>query len=715
MNNDQDVFLKELLADFRIEAFEHILAIEDGLLSLEKNKTGEEEKLIIERIFRETHSLKGAARAVNLLDIERLCMCMESIFNSLKKGETRLSLPMFDTFYSALDTLKILLNDFEKKDNGRKNTNLSQIISNLEYVHKSALNHSTAEKDYEKNKVPEKTLMYNNSSEDRPMEKDAETIRIDPKKLINILNQAEEFVVFKSKLEYYKSKLYSISNKTRDESIFPLIDDFTRFQRVFNRMIDELTLDIKSSLLFPFSSLLSIYPKIVRDLSKEYSKDIEITIKGDNIEIDRRILEEIKDPLTHLIRNSIDHGIETPEKRKAKGKSSQGKIIIDISRESSTKVLLKVFDDGAGIDKEKIIKSAIKNSIIDSDSSQTLTENEIFSLIFNSGISSRDFVTDISGRGLGMAIVAEKVSKLGGNIDIQSKKDVGTTFIISLPKILSTFRGIRISVGDQYFAIPSANLEKAIRIKKSDISSVGSKRVISHSGESIAFVNMNDALGIGGEKPNKNFDSYVNVLILTNFQKKIAFAVDKVYNEQEGIVKELGPQLLKVNKISGVIVLGNGKLAPIIDVNELIESTSKSRSFSEISDERSSLQKDELEKKKILVVEDSITVRAMLRNFIESSGYYVKTAVDGLDAYNILQNETFDLVVSDIEMPRMNGFELTYKLRELAQHADLPIVLVTALESIDDQRRGLEAGANAYIVKGSFKNSNLIETIKRLI
>jgi len=684
-------------------------------LSLEKENTEETNKQTIEKIFRETHSLKGAARAVNLLDIEKLCMCMESLFNSLKKGDAEFSAQMFDTLYSALDTLKILLANFDNEESGVKSTNLSQIISNLEYIHKSALNHFLEKTELGKQNVTKKTTsIIVDSPEERPLEKEVETIRIDPKKLITILNHAEEFVAFKSKLEHYKSELYSISNKLHDDSILPLIDDFTRFQRLANRMVDDLTLEIKSSLLFPFSSLLGIYPKLVRDLSKEYCKDIAITIKGDSIEIDRRILEEIKDPITHLIRNCIDHGIETPEKRKSKGKSSQGKIEIDISRESNKKITLKIFDDGAGIDKERVIQSALKNGAIDSESAKTLTERDVLSLIFNSGVSSKDFVTDISGRGLGMAIVAEKVSNLGGTIEIQSTQDKGTSFIINLPQILSTFRGILIMVGEQRFIIPSTSLEKAIRVKRGEVTTVGSKKAISYSGESLAFINMNEALGIGGERPNKHQDTFINILILTNFQKKIAFAVDDVFNEHEGIVKALGPQLLKVNKISGVTVLGNGQLAPIIDVNELIESSIKSRTYSDISDEGSSL-KDETEKKKILVAEDSITVRAMLRNFIESSGYYVKTAVDGMDAFNILQSETFDLIVSDIEMPRMNGFELTSKIRKISQYSDLPIILVTALDSVDDQRRGMEAGANAYIVKGSFKNSNLIDTIKRLI
>ncbi|MEN6619166.1 MAG: response regulator [Rikenellaceae bacterium] len=714
MNNDQEEFLKELLADFKIEAYEHYQSIVSGLLYLEKESDGENSKSMIEQIFREAHSLKGAARAVNLLDIEKLCVVMESLFNSIKKGEVRLTTPLFDALYSALDILKFFLDNFDNRENTGLSSNFNQIIKNLEFIHKSTLSQiiisSTGE--YEMQKTQMGIEPHVGSSQERPVERDSETIRISSKKLVNILNQAENFVTFKSTLEYFKNELSSINSRIHEENLEHVINNLINFQLVANRMINDLTLDIKSSLLLPFSSLLNLFPKIVRDLSKEYLKKISITILGENTVIDRRILEEIKDPLVHLIRNCIDHGIETPEERRIKGKSAEGKIEIVISQEPNRKISIKVADDGAGIDRDKIIQSSVKNGIIDSESAKNLSEREIYSLIFNSGVSSRDYITDISGRGLGMAIVAEKVAKLGGTIELSSAKDKGSTFIIKLPQVLSIFRGILVISDAQAFIIPSVSLEKTLRIKQSDISYIGSKRAILYSGESVGLVHLSEALGSGKKLSGRNNDSYINILILSNSQKKMAFAVDEIIEEQEGIVKELGSQLLKVNKIAGVTVLGDGKVVPIIEVNELIESISKSRHN---PDELNENLKEDSEKKKILIAEDSITVRTMLRNFIENSGYIARTAVDGVEAYNILQTEDFDLVVTDIEMPGMNGFELTAKLREQSKHSDLPIILVTALESIDDQRKGMEMGANAYIVKGSFEKSNLLETIKRLI
>jgi two-component system chemotaxis sensor kinase CheA len=488
-----------------------------------------------------------------------------------------------------------------------------------------------------------------------------------------------------------------------------------QFQHISGRMIDELLYGIKTALLFPFSSMLNIFPKLVRDLSKEYSKDIEIKIIGDSIEIDRRILEELKDPLIHLIRNSIDHGIENVNERIAKGKLPKGIIEIKIVQNIDRKIELQIRDDGGGIDKTKIINSALKMGIYKQNEIEKLSDNEIHSLIFSSGISTSPFITTISGRGLGMAIVAEKVNKLGGSIDLQTIKDQGTTFIITLPQTLATFRGVMINTADQHFIIPSFAVEKVLRIKNTDIKTVESHKTLCYNGETLGLSVLSDVLKISKAIIKTKESDYFQVLLLNSSQKKIAFIVDQILGEQEGIVKDLGTQLSYVRNIAGATILGSGKVVPILHPAELIETASNTNYSFEKIYESSSSTEEFVNQKNILVAEDSITIRTLLRNFIENAGFNVKTAVDGMEAYDFFLNEHFDLVVSDVEMPRMNGFELTAKIREDKKHSDLPIILVTALETADDKQRGMEVGANAYIVKSSFEKSNLIDTIQRLI
>jgi two-component system chemotaxis sensor kinase CheA len=519
-----------------------------------------------------------------------------------------------------------------------------------------------------------------------------------------------------SKTQYSKNQIIlDENNRNKHESeLLKVCKEMIQFQHVSSRVIDELLHDIKTTLLLPFSSMLGIFPKIVRDLSKEYSKDIDIEIVGESIEIDRRILEELKDPLIHLIRNSIDHGIESSSEREKKGKLAKGKIEIRIIQNIDRKIELHLTDDGVGLDRAKIINSAIKSGIITSNDANKLSDKEVNMLIFHSGVSTSQFITTISGRGLGMAIVAEKVNNLGGSIEIETTKDQGTTFILSLPQTLSTFRGVLIKTADQHFIIPSSAVERAIRVQYSDVNTVKSSKTIKYKNEIIAMALLSDVLKITTAKKKPNIDEYIHLLILTVSQKKIAFAVDEILGEQDGIVKNLGAQLSHVNNVAGTTILGNGKVVPILHPFELMDSASKTNSTTDYVFESKSTA-EIVKQKRILVAEDSITIRTLIRNFIENAGFYVKTTVDGLEAFEVLQQEDFDLVVSDVEMPRMNGFELTTKIREDKKHADIPVILVTALETDYDKQRGMEAGANAYIVKSSFEKSNLVETINRLI
>ena len=771
MDKDQENFLNELLNDFKIEAAEHLQAIIDGLIMLEKNKDIFSQKTAIENIFREVHSLKGAASAVNLSDIEKLCMGMEDVFNNLKKGNSRLIPPLFDTFYKATDLLKLLLNDLN--NNVKKGSyNLMQILKNMEFAHKNSII-PQQEKNSEENqitpiRIKNEDFAENNSIEIEKTETDntenkeglinnqnsvneiSKTVRISTEKLNKLLQQSEELITIKTTFDFFTKELQNINyqhnlwnknvykdaesiiksttedikdflstinsfNKKHQDDLLKLTKNMLQFQHISGRMIDELLYGIKTALLFPFSSMLNIFPKLVRDLSKEYSKDIEIKIIGDSIEIDRRILEELKDPLIHLIRNSIDHGIENVNERIAKGKLPKGIIEIKIVQNIDRKIELQIRDDGGGIDKTKIINSALKMGIYKQNEIEKLSDNEIHSLIFSSGISTSPFITTISGRGLGMAIVAEKVNKLGGSIDLQTIKDQGTTFIITLPQTLATFRGVMINTADQHFIIPSFAVEKVFRIKNTDIKTVESHKTLCYNGETLGLSVLSDVLKISKAIIKTKESDYFQVLLLNSSQKKIAFIVDQILGEQEGIVKDLGTQLSYVRNIAGATILGSGKVVPILHPAELIETASNTNYSFEKIYESSSSTEEFVNQKNILVAEDSITIRTLLRNFIENAGFNVKTAVDGMEAYDFFLNEHFDLVVSDVEMPRMNGFELTAKIREDKKHSDLPIILVTALETADDKQRGMEVGANAYIVKSSFEKSNLIDTIQRLI
>ncbi len=719
---DNESFLKELLNDFKIEALEHYDSIVKGLIDLENTGTPEKKQEIIERIFRNTHSLKGAARAVNLSEIERLCSTLETIFGHLKKGEIAVTSQLLDSMHKSVDVLKVLIDNLN--DTGKNiQVSANSTIKNLEYLLKLSLQQTKDQKQEQEATIEKERILKEESeiSENTSSEKEAErhdlySVRIPTGHLHQILAESEDFIAVKTTLDYYRKNLENIYVKYKDDDLYKLIKDLIAFQTVSSRMIDDLIINIRETLLSNFSTLLKVIPKMVRDLSKEYSKEITLNIRGEETEIDRRILEELKDPLIHIIRNCIDHGIETPQERVDIGKEIKGKIDIKIEKLIDRKVRITITDDGAGINFANVIQSAEKNGLLIGSDPKTLSKEEIISLIFKSGVSSRKFVTDISGRGLGMSIVAEKIADLGGSIEVSTEQGKWTKFVLVLPQTISTFRGILIESENVNLMVPSLYVDKAVRVTKDNIGNIGDKSVIKcNNGETLGVVRLSRILGISGNVVKKDQDEFIRLLILTNNNKRVAFIVDNIWGEYEGIVKDMGPQLQYIRNIAGVTIIENGKVIPVLNVSELIDSSSEGTESYEPTQNLKNQSEKESKEKKILIVEDSITVRTMLKHFVENAGYNVTTAVDGLDGFNKFSSEEYDMIISDIEMPRMNGFELTKRVRDAKNHSDIPVILVTALETPTDMKMGMDAGADAYIVKSSFEKSNLLQTIQRFI
>lgn len=768
MNKEKDDFLKELLNDFKVEAAEHVQAIMSGLLDLEKDLQNPQAQSIIETVFRATHSMKGAARAVNLMQIERLCMSLEGVFHDFKNNKLQPAPEMFELFFQVADTLSLMVKELDTAHRTVSENNINQLGNKLKSLSQKktdapaeVFSPVAAKKETTDASAEKKKSLTNQpkegekaKAEPEPVQSakkapENETIRVSTAKLYDNLHMAEELIAFKSGLRHYSGQLQQTSAqlnrwrrkyeerlgqadktkeseewemllkegeqlKNHESSFVHLAKSFEQLHRTSGRTIDDLILSIKKTMMQPFSSLFMVVPRIVRDLSKEYNKPVNLDMQGAEIEIDRRILEALKDPLIHLIRNCIDHGLETPETRKKHHKSETGQLQLSVYSDTDQKVKIDIRDDGAGINREKLIHAAVKAGIMKAEDVESMSDDELNKLIFASGISTSPFITDVSGRGLGMAIVAEKIAGIGGTIDIKSKPLAGTTFTITLPRTLATFRGILVKASGSLFLIPTTSIIKAVKITADNITTVESKNTLRLQNESIGLVSLASVLGLPKRHVGKS-PSSMQGLLLEHALKKLIFIVDEVLGEHEGLVKELGPQLKHINNIAGAILLGDGKIVPVLQIAELIAAAS-GKALSEDLEEAFSPKKQTKEEPiQVLVAEDSITVRNMLRNYLDSAGFAVQTAVDGLDAYERLQSDSFDIVVSDVEMPRMNGFELTSKIKNDLQLNYLPVILVTALESADDRRRGMDAGANAYIVKSDFEKSNLIDTIQRLI
>ncbi len=750
MGKKEEEFLKKLILTFRAEAEEHIQTLSDGFLDLEKTEHRERQKEILEIIFREVHSLKGAARAVNLTVIESVCQSLESIFFAAKKDQLVISVDWFDLFHETVDEIKTLVRSLGSSRPAEANARILNLKEELE----SKLQKGNSVSPEEKREKVQEVKAPREAPAAEPAAPN--TIRIPTAKLDAILLQAEEMLGIKLTLTQRAADLRELARgflerkrkmakihsafkmAVQSKALSPMkkITEFIEQEnlqietlhnqlslltksaeqdcRSIGGILENVLGDIKQALMLPFHSLLDIYPKLVRDLSRDMNKSIRLVVQGGDIEIDRKILEEIKDPVTHLIRNAIDHGFEKTEERIQKNKPPEGTLKIQILQTEGNKIEISISDDGKGIETKKIRAAAIQSGMMSVEQAEKLKESEALSLIFQSGFSTSAMITDISGRGLGLAIVREKVEKLGGHIFVETHPGQGTAFHMVLPLTLATFRGVLVRIAERFFVVPTVYVERVMSVQRNEIKTVENRQTIPFEGSAISMMRLSEVLGLGSEFEKIEAEKYP-AIILSAVEKRAAFLVDEILDEREVLVKNLGRHLTRVPTIAGLSLLGSGKSVPILHVPDLMNSAVKvSEKFSFPAQAQ---KKPEVPKKKksILIAEDSITARSLLKNILETAGYQVTAAVDGVDALTQFRAGVFDLVISDVEMPRMSGFDLIAKIRSDKKNGDLPMILVTALDSREDRERGMAVGANAYIVKSSFDQSNLLEVIKRFL
>jgi two-component system chemotaxis sensor kinase CheA len=766
MPSNDDALLKRLLVTFKVEAQEHIQGIDSGLVELEKASAGEARAGILDATFRHAHSLKGAARAVNVTDIEMICQSLEGVFAALKRQEIAPSPELFDLLHRNADALGSLLGFINAGPTASAKPSVAGLIRSLQGVltgKAPAQPREPAEAPPAAASSPPEAVR--SGAEEKPS--GSTTVRVSTAKLDAVLLQAEELLFAKQVSAQHAVKLRTVQDgpsqwrkkwaklrpdvrliqqslagrEVRDggtaagpqlariveflewdrdfvEALQAELTDLTeaasRDQRVVGTMVDNLLDEMKKIVMQPFSTLLDLFPRLVRELSREQGKEVELSIQGGDVEIDRRILEEMKDPLIHLVRNCLDHGIETPAERARLGKQPRARVTMIISARDGSNVELVIADDGRGIDAGKVKAAAGKLRLLSPERAESLGDKEALAFIFQAGISTTPIITDISGRGLGLAIVKEKVEKLNGTLSVETEAARGTSFRIILPLTLARFHGVLVRVGEHLFVVPTSSVERVARVAKEDVKTVENRETISVKGQAVSLVRLQEALDLATTVAAGGQPDVLPTVVLTSANQRIAFVVDEVLQEQEVLVKTLGKQLVRVRNIAGATVLGTGEVVPILNVPDLIASAIRT-SGTAIHAAAVPTEEGEKRRKSVLVAEDSITSRTLLKNILETAGYQVETAVDGVEALTKLRSGKFDLVVSDVDMPRMNGFALTAKIRADKKFLELPVILVTALDSREDREHGIDVGANAYIVKGSFDQSNLLEIIRRSI
>jgi two-component system chemotaxis sensor kinase CheA len=477
-------------------------------------------------------------------------------------------------------------------------------------------------------------------------------------------------------------------------------------------VIDELEQEIKRVRMLPLATITGAFGRMVRDLAQESEKEAMLQIIGSETELDKRVLEQIKDPLIHLLRNAVDHGVESPKRREAMGKPSIGTITLT-AEQLGKDVVICVTDDGGGLDLESVRQVVVRRSGVDA---QALSDEDLKESIFNVGISTSPIITDISGRGVGLDVVRRNVEALHGRIDVESTPGTGTTFTLTLPLTLTSSRGLLVQVSDQMFAIPHNAIEHIMYVNHQNVSPLEGHDTVLYNGRPLTLVRLGDVLEI--PRGDGQIDSSrIPVVVLAAAERRMAFAVESLAGEQEVVIKGLGKQLSRVGGIAGATVMGNGEVVLILNVADLIKLGLRGERRSVLAALAKAAPAVEVRtQRQILIVDDSITTRTLEKNILEAAGYAVQLATDGQEALTaIAAGGVPDLIVSDVVMPRLDGFGLTQHIKEDPRTADVPVILVTSLDSPEDKARGIEVGADAYITKSSFDQNNLLETIEQLI
>ena len=512
-----------------------------------------------------------------------------------------------------------------------------------------------------------------------------------------------------SKLEELigRSENANASLLTELERLAHQLNESTMRVATTTRRLEE---DVMSVRMRPVSALFNTFPRAVRDMSRDLGRPTNLTIEGGDTELDRKVVEAIRDPLLHLVRNAVGHGIEPQDERARLGKDPEGAVRL-AAWQQGDQVFVEISDDGKGIDPPAVREAAVAKGLIDRPTAESLSKADCLRLIFEPGFSTSEAVTDISGRGVGMDVVKASVEDLNGEVRVESTLGAGTTITLVLPLTLAISRALLLTSNEMTMAIPTVAVDSTVKVRPDDIKSVEGKEAIIVRDATVPILRLSRLLGLDPSHLPSSEDA-LNVVIIAYAQQKFGFIVDELIGEQEIVVKPLGAPLKRVKNVAGAAILGSGDVVVVLHVPD-IAALAKATVLKQTIRERAETETSPA-RKRALIVEDSLTARELERSMFEAAGYEVETAADGLEGLEKLSSQTVDLIVTDVQMPRMDGFEMTSRLKADDRYRDIPVIIVTSRADEADRKRGLEAGADAYFVKSSLSQSDLIECAQRL-
>ena len=547
-----------------------------------------------------------------------------------------------------------------------------------------------AQKTTESKKAPEKQ-----TQSPAPKERKSsieQTIRVDVKRLDDLMNLIGELVLSKNRL----LKIYDDVEERYEGEQF--LEELNQVVSSVSLVTTDLQIAVMKTRMLPIGKVFNKFPRMVRDLSRELHKEIDLIISGEETELDKSIVEEIGDPLVHIIRNSCDHGIELPQERVAKGKPPKGTVQLKAYNEGNH-IIIEIIDDGKGLDTDMLKMKAVEKGIISEKDADQMSDKEAFMLIFKPGFSTASQVTNVSGRGVGMDVVRSNIEKLNGIIEIDSEIDKGTTLKLKIPLTLAIIQSLLVSVQEEYYAIPLASVLETVRITPDEIQSVEGRSVLRLRNEVLSLVHLADLFDV---ERVFNMGEHAYVVIIGIAETKIGLIVDSLVGQEEVVIKSLGEYLKGIEGIAGATIRGDGRVTLIVDVGALMDmAKSVKSSMQNLEDSMRKTEKTSPADYNILIIDDSKTDRAIMKKALEPLGVSVTEASNGIEALNLMKDSSrsFDAALVDIEMPRMDGYTLASEIRKFNKFKMVPLIAVTSRTSRSDRMRGVEVGMTEYITK----------------
>ncbi|CAM2905716.1 MULTISPECIES: hybrid sensor histidine kinase/response regulator [Pseudomonas] len=744
-----------LLELFSLEADAQTQVLSAGLLALERNPTQADQ---LEACMRAAHSLKGAARIVGVDAGVSVAHVMEDCLVSAQENRLYLQPEHIDALLQGTDLLMRIAtpgNDVGSADIDayvalmERLLDPSQPTVRVEPAPAPTPAPAPVIEELSPEPEPAPAVMPSAPRQNKPMTEGGERVlRVTAERLNSLLDLSSKSLVETQRLKPYLASMQRLkriqSNSARaletlDGQLRALdlsleaqeaLADTRRLLSEAQALLAEKTAELdefgwqagqRAQVLYdtalacrmrPFADVLAGQVRMVRDLGRSLGKQVRLEIEGEKTQVDRDVLEKLEAPLTHLLRNAVDHGIEMPEQRMLAGKPAEGLIRLRASHQAGL-LVLELSDDGNGVDLERLRGTIVDRHLSPLETAQRLSEEELLTFLFLPGFSLRDKVTEVSGRGVGLDAVQHMVRQLRGAVVLEQTAGQGSRFHLEVPLTLSVVRSLVVEVGEEAYAFPLAHIERMCDLAPDDIVQLEGRQHFWHEGRHVGLVAASQLLQ---RPPGQSNEETLKVVVIRERDAVYGIAVERFVGERTLVVLPLDDRLGKVQDISAGALLDDGSVVLIVDVEDMLRSVDKLLNTGRLERiARRSQQATEAPRKRVLVVDDSLTVRELQRKLLLNRGYEVAVAVDGMDGWNALRSEDFDLLITDIDMPRMDGIELVTLLRRDTRLQSLPVMVVSYKDREEDRRRGLDAGADYYLAKASFHDDALLDAVVELI